>query len=285
MPITPLEYLGLAVLGFIAGTLGGLLGVGGSLLVVPSLLLLFPFDGQPTDVHLAFSAAMVMNACVGAMSAYRHWRAGTMQPVVTRWLVPAAIAGVIVGVLWSNRFETEASKNLLRRLFGLFCLYVAGYNSRQFLRSYRQVHEEPIEPAAGSAMNDLPAPPPLMLICYLAGLFGGLLGIGGGGVAVPFQQLFLRLPLKNAIGNSALVVFTSSLIGAVLKLITASEAGLLPAGHGLAGPLWMAAGLVPTSMLGAYWGAFLTHVLPTHWVLAPFVVLMLLMGGRMVLGG
>jgi uncharacterized protein len=283
MPITPLEFLGLALLGLVAGTLGGLLGVGGSLLVIPALLLLFAFAGQPIDLHLAFAAAMVMNAFLGAMSAYRHWRVGTMQPEVIRWLVPAAVAGVVVGVLWSNAFEDDWSKSLLKRCFGVFALYVAGYNFRQFLKGYRQYGEEPAEVAFDPApdVEAVPSPLSTTLVGLPAGLLGGLLGIGGGGIAVPFQQLILHLPIKNAIGNSALVVFTSSLVGALLKLGTAK----LPPDYGLAAPLWLATGLVPTAMLGAWWGSHLTHVLPPHWVVAPFVVVMLLMGGRMVIVG
>lgn len=284
MPITPLELLGLALLGIVAGTLGGLLGVGGSLLVVPALVLLFPFDGQPTDIHLAMSAAMLMNTCLGAMSAYRHRQNGTLQPEVIRWLVPAGMVGVILGVCWSNQFNDEWSKSLLKRIFGVFCLYVAAYNLRQFWRGFRASREATAELSSELSPQDVEfetAPLPTILVGFPAGLLGGLLGIGGGGIAVPFQQLILHVPLKNAIGNSALVVFTTSLIGASLKLATAT----LPPTHGMAAPFWLAAGLVPTSILGAYWGSYLTHVLPTHWVVAPFVVLMLLMGGQLLIVG
>jgi len=272
------EWLFLASLGLAAGTLGGLLGVGGSLLVIPVLLEFFPFQGARTDIHLAIAAAMVMNTSVGAMSAYRHRQAGTMQLEVIRWLVPAALAGVAVGVLWGNTFEDEDAKRLLRRIFGLFALYVAAYNMRQFIRGLRGV---PIRPTSGALeiLDAEPPPPaagPVVLVGFPAGLLGGLLGIGGGGVAVPLQQLLLGLRLKNAIGNSSLVVFTTSLVGAVLKFATLEASR--------ASALLLAAGLVPASMLGAYWGAQLTRRLPAHWVVAPFVVLMLAMGCKLVLG-
>lgn len=77
-------YLGLAGLGLVAGFLGGALGVGGGVLLVPALILLFGYD-----VHVAIGtslAAVVLNSIAGT------WRHGGYDHV--DWTAAAVLGGV-----------------------------------------------------------------------------------------------------------------------------------------------------------------------------------------------
>jgi uncharacterized membrane protein YfcA len=114
------------------------------------------------------------------------------------------------------------------------------------------------------------------------GTVAGLLGIGGGALAVPMQQVVLRLPLRVCIGNSTAVIVCSAGIGASVKLATLSQ-------HGTAGrPLSWVDGLVlagvlaPGALVGGRLGAVLTHRLPLRGVRAAFVVLMVVAAWRMM---
>jgi hypothetical protein len=101
------------------------------------------------------------------------------------------------------------------------------------------------------------------------GLTAGLLGIGGGVLCVPAQQLLLKLPLRRAIANSAVAIVFTAFFGAIYKNIT------LPS-HGLevTSSLRLAAMLIPTAIIGSYIGGWLTHILPRQVLRIVFIVFM-----------
>src|SRR5690606_25680314 len=80
-------------LGLFAGVFGGMLGVGGSVIMIPGLTFAFG-----TNQHLYQAAAMVANVAVAVPSALRHRRQGAIVPQVMRWMLPAAIVAVLAGV-------------------------------------------------------------------------------------------------------------------------------------------------------------------------------------------
>ncbi len=181
--------------------------------------------------------------------------------------MPSPAAGVVAGVFLSNWQVVRGANSVrLARIFAAFLAYVAAYNI------YRLVRGNVLPRMDDAASRRLPP----WRICAVGagmGLAAGLTGIGGGALAVPLQQLFLRMPLRNAIGNSACTIMFSALIGALYKNAT------LHADHGiaLAASLAIAAALTPSAFVGGWLGARLTHRLPRQPVRIAFV-LMLLVG-------
>jgi uncharacterized membrane protein YfcA len=104
------------VLGFGAGTLSGLFGVGGGILFVPTLALvvgLSQLDAQATSL-----AAMIP---VVAFGAWQQQKAGNV-----RWKAGIAVgAASVVGVLGGAALATSLDDDLLRSLFAVFLLAVA----------------------------------------------------------------------------------------------------------------------------------------------------------------
>ena len=114
-----------AILGFAAGGLSGMFGVGGGILFVPTLVLvldLTQLEGQATSL-----AAMIPVVAVGA---WRQHRYGNV-----RWR-SAAVIGVlsIAGVAGGTVVATSLSDNALRKLFALLLVLVAV----QLVRSARR---------------------------------------------------------------------------------------------------------------------------------------------------
>ena len=104
------------VLGFGAGTLSGLFGVGGGILFVPTLALvvgLSQLDAQATSL-----AAMIPVVAFGAWQQHRaglvHWKAG----------IAVGIASV-VGVLGGAALASSLDEDVLRSMFAVFLLFVA----------------------------------------------------------------------------------------------------------------------------------------------------------------
>jgi uncharacterized membrane protein YfcA len=109
-----------------------------------------------------------------------------------------------------------------------------------------------------------------LALCCGMGLAAGLTGIGGGALAVPMQQVFLRMPLRKAIANSACTIVFSAIIGSIYKNVT------LPFVHHIA--VWesvlIALTLIPAAFIGSWIGARLTHRLPRQPVRIIFILLL-----------
>jgi uncharacterized membrane protein YfcA len=253
-----MDYLVLVVIGTVMGLFGGLLGIGGSVVMIPALV--FAFGGNQ---HLYQASAMICNFFVGATAVAVHKKADVLLTDVVKWLVPAAALGIIVGVAISNsRFFAGGKSYLLTRIFGLFMVYVVIYNCLMFGRRAGGANGFDISRTRRSV--------PLTILCgLLSGISAGLLGLGGGSVCVPAQQLFLKMPLKRAISNSAATIASIALIGAFYKNITLPQHGI-----GIAESLKIAAVVIPGAVVGALLGSRSMHKLPSALVRVVFVLLM-----------
>lgn len=248
----------LAALGLVAGWVGGLMGVGGSVIMIPALAL----GMGPSRQHLYQAAALIVNVVVAIPSAHQHARAGATLGRVLRWTVPSAAAAAVVGVFVSDLPIFRGSgQGYLQILFGGFLLYVALYNGWR-LRSGVFLPDVSDVDAARIAAWKL-----VVLIGLPAGFVGGLLGIGGGALAVPFQQVFLRIPLRRAIANSATTIVLTSAIAAIAKNST-----LALHGESFATAAAMAGILAPTAFVGAWFGAAQVHRWPRRLIRIVFVL-------------
>jgi hypothetical protein len=110
------EIIGLIVLGLVAGAAAATLGIGGGVIMVPALVVVFGFEqhvAQGTSLAVIFPTAVV--ATIGHA---RHGR------VVWRTAAPLAIAGVI-GALIGARIALSLDADLLRRLFAVLLTVLA----------------------------------------------------------------------------------------------------------------------------------------------------------------
>ncbi len=251
----------LILLGLAAGFCGGLLGIGGSLVMIPALVMR---DG-PERQHLYQAAAMIVNFFVVAPAVWRHVKARALLPSYLWWMVPLALVGSILGVLISELAVFRGGgQGWLQIAFAAFLLYVL-YANVQRLRSDRKADEQ-VEAKNGT--QEIGNGPLAGVIGLATGLLGGVLGIGGGLVAVPLQQSILKLPLRNCIANSAATILLSSVLGAALK-----NWHLPTHGFTVGDALRMAVYLIPTAIFGAWIGAARTHKWPLVWIRLAFTVL------------
>lgn len=252
-----MDYLILAAIGIVMGLFGGLLGIGGSIVMIPALVLAF---GE--NQHLYQASAMICNFFVGTAAAIVHKKADVLVMDVIKWLVPAAAVGIIIGVAISNSSAfARGNSYLLARIFGIFMIYVVIYNCLKFRRRSSQVGDFNISGTRRSI--------PLTILCgLLTGIPAGLLGIGGGTICVPLQQFFLKMPLKRAISNSAATIASVALIGAFYKNLTLRQHSVE-----ITESLRIAVFVIPCAIVGAFVGSRAMHKLPSNVVRAVFVLL------------
>ena len=268
-----LAYGCLILTGLIAGVLGGLLGIGGSVVMIPAMVAIFSdLTGRAETIHQYQAAAMIVNFLLIGPSVLRHARAKAIYFGVWRWLAPAALVGIVAGVAVSRLgMFTGTNEGYMRAAFGAFLLYVAGYNVWKLFAK----RAEGIDRAAADRLawwKKIGVGLPM-------GFSAGLLGIGGGALAVPAQQVVLRIPLRSAIATSATTILTIAWLGAIVKNVSLGADGTVLRSFQLA------VCLAPTAMIGSYIGGHLTHALPLRIVRCAFIALMLVAAWKMLTAG
>jgi uncharacterized protein len=113
------ELFGVIVIGLVAGTLSGLLGIGGAVLVIPALVLIRGFSQQ----QAAGTSLAMMLPPIGVFAVMRYHKAGQVDLATAAILAATFAVGAYVGA----RLVASGKINdlMLRQLFGLFLLYVA----------------------------------------------------------------------------------------------------------------------------------------------------------------
>ena len=203
-------YIGAVLMGLSLGLIGG----GGSILTLPILVYLFSID---TVLATAYSLFIVgLAALVGSFSHMRmgniHWLTALVFGVpsivavfATRaWLVPALPDPLF------NIGSTTMSKALGVLIFFALLMVAAAYS---------MIRKAPTgTPAfAGDKHNGQPTTTfnyPLILgEGLVVGTITGLVGAGGGFLIIPALVLLAKLPMKQAVGTSLIIIAAKSLIG------------------------------------------------------------------------
>ncbi len=261
--MTPTEILICLVIGALAGVLGGLAGIGGSMIMLPALAL-FVADPDPDSAHHLFMAsAMVVNAVVSFPAALRHKKAKAIHYGALRVILPAMAISIVAGVLISNLIEGLTLRKILAG-------FIAAYALMTIYRFFKKSDEPELDAKGVHAVR-------LTVIGVATGLVAGLLGIGGGVLMVPMLQVFCKMPIKNAIATSSAVMVLTAIVGASLKLATLGPEHQ----RSVMDALIIAAAISPTAFFGARLGATLTHKLPLQAVRLVVSLALLVVAARM----
>lgn len=265
--MTAIQIAEAASIGLAAGILGGLAGIGGSMIMLPGLALVFGYsDARHSDQHVYMAAAMAVNVLVSIPATRRHARAGAVRRDLVLRMLPPMVAAIIGGVLISNVVDGY----ILSRLLALF---IAGYSLFNIFRVFRPRTDATRPPERTGRLL-------LTAIGATAGLVGGLLGLGGGVVTVPMLQIFANIRLRMAIATSSAVMVASALIGAALKFATLSQAAPTRSWTEAA---WLVAAMAPGAIIGGTLGASLAHRLPLRIVRTVVSVILLIAAARLAL--
>lgn len=114
-----LEFAKMMTLGLAAGVLSGVFGIGGGLVIVPALVLLFGF---PPKLAVGTSLFCILFP-TGLLGVWEYWKAGNI-----RALAGLSIAlGLFFGAYLGARFAGGISQTTMKRLYAVFLLVVAVY--------------------------------------------------------------------------------------------------------------------------------------------------------------
>jgi uncharacterized membrane protein YfcA len=210
--MTPLQFVILLFLISIgAGVLGSLLGLGGGIIVIPALTLLFGID-----IRYAIGASIVsvIATSSGAAAAYVRERMTNMR--VAMVLEIATTLGALSGAFLAG----QLGGRWLYIIFGL----VMGYSSLMMFRKrnaaaneeitkaspwadYLRLHSSYYDESLGREIPYRVVSTRIGLgVMYIAGLISGLLGIGSGALKVPAMDLAMHLPIKVSTATSNFMI-------------------------------------------------------------------------------
>ena len=117
-----MEFIGYLLVGCVAGTLAGLFGVGGGLIIVPSLIIAFGYLGLSPDIatHLAVGTSLATIIPTAISSTLGHHRNQAVVWSAFRSIVPGIIAGTWLGVATA----VQLSGDILQSLIGVGAIII-----------------------------------------------------------------------------------------------------------------------------------------------------------------
>lgn len=212
MVLALLEYLWLVPLGFIAGVIGSMIGLGGGFVIVPALT----FAGFPPT--LAASDSLFAAFCNAVASTLSYARQKRIVYSLGIKLALLSIPGTVLGAYISD----EISASTFKLLFGM--VLVA---SSVYIYSRRKM--EPKEHNLSKQLVIL-----IIGASFFAGIISSLFGIGGGTVFVPLMVVAIGLSMKLAAPTSQFILMFAAASGMIVHSLLGhpdyAQAGLLSLG-------------------------------------------------------
>lgn len=256
------SFLLLLAGGFLAGTFGSLLGLGGGLILVPFLTLVV---GLP--MHQAIATSIMAVIATSTAGAAMNMQRRVVHVKLGMVLETTTVAGAIAGGLTASLLSGSS----LTRIFAVLLIVVA------VLMAWRARFRSLPVPAGHSgvlpgtfvddstgatvefSVHRLPA---AMAVSLLAGNVSGLLGVGGGVFKVPTMHLVCGIPMKAATATS------NFMIG-----VTAAASAFIYFAHGHVNPA-VASTTSLGVLLGSFLGVFLSRKIHTTVLSWIFIVVL-----------
>ena len=211
------EYLWLLPLGFVAGIIGSIIGLGGGFIVVPVLT----FFGFSPTLAASDSLFAAFSNSVASTASYARQKRIVYSLGIKLALI--SIPGTILGAYVSE----DVSPSLFKLLFGIV-LVASGiyiYLRRKIESREYNLSKQIMILAVGAS--------------FFAGIISSLFGIGGGVIFVPLMVIVIGLSMKLAAPTSQFILMFASASGMIMHSILGHpnyyEAGMLSIGSFIGG--------------------------------------------------
>jgi uncharacterized protein len=238
--------LSILILAVVAGMLGAMLGLGGGIIIVPALTLLFGID---IKTAVAASTVSIIATSTGAAVAYLHDHLTNTR--VAMWLEMGTASGALTGALIAGLMAPRA----LYVLFGVLMTYSA-WNMFQVrkaelpqgvvpdaLSQRLQLEGEYYDKASDKTVQyQVTRPLAGLIAMYFSGSLASLLGIGAGMFKVLAMDQLMRMPLKASTATSNFMIGVTAAAGSIVYFV---RGDVVPE---IAGPLVL--GVLGGSMIG-----------------------------------
>jgi len=238
------HLLWLAIIGFVAGTFGTLIGAGGGFVLMPILLLLYPRESPELLTSISL-AVVFFNASSGSAAYARQKRIDYRSAIM---FAAATIPGAILGALSSAYIPRQ----IFNGIFGVVLISVSAFllirpeTTRNFNSDPgRWTASRTIIDAAGTSHTYSFNPVIGIVLSIFVGYVSSVLGIGGGIIHVPAMVQLLDFPVHIATATSHFVLAVMALTGTIVHIVTGTFS------HGMGRTIALVVGVLPGAQLGA----------------------------------
>jgi uncharacterized membrane protein YfcA len=252
------------LLGMVTGLLAGLFGIGGGLVIVPVLVILFTAQGFPAELVMLMAVATSLASIIltAMASILAHHRLGSVVWGKVFSLSPGIIIGAAVGAVIAKHINADT----LRAILVVFLFYVAIQMALQVKPKSEQIKQ--------SRVLDF-------LVANGIGLLSSIVGIGGGTLTVPYLVRGQML-MRNAVAVSSACGLPIAIAGTVSYAMLGWNTLDLPEwslGYVYL-PVFIGTGL--SSIATAPIGAKLAHKLPAAKLKRYFSLLLFVMAAKLM---
>lgn len=254
----------LAAAGLFAGLVAGLFGIGGGVVIVPTLFFLLSTMGyEETAMHVAVSTSLATIILTSMRSVAAHNKRGAVDWAIIRGWSPWIVLGAVVGMLLAGYF----SKQVMLGIFGTILILFAAqfYFGRPTWTLASEMPKGVVRAAIGS----------------VNGALSSIMGIGGGTLGVTLMTL-CAMPMHRAVATAAGWGVAIGLPGAIAAIIVGwGRDGLPPFSAGFVNLPAFALISVFTVVMAPV-GASLAHRLDADRLRRLFGILLAVVSARML---
>ncbi len=260
-----LSYLWIFLIAIAASTVSALVGLGGGILMIPFLILIFglPVKYVAGTMLFAMVPYTIVATARNLKQGYVNFKIGLIME-----------SGSVIGVFSGAQFSTILPDIALKILFISVVLYLmltlqipndSPYN--YVARIFKRLNHIPpkIDCTSSSGVKRLSVPA-LMIIGFAAGIFSGLLGIGGGFLKTPVLIVGVMLAPKIAVATALFMILITATFGTIT--------------HAFLGHIYypLAMTVAGGMMIGAYFGTSIFKVIPDRKVKQYIFIAMIIAG-------
>lgn len=262
--MTIISYILLLAGGFVAGTFGALLGLGGGVFLIPFLVLAINLP-----MHQAIATSIIAVIATSSAGAAVNLKRHAVNIRLGMLLEISTVSGAILGGVTANYLSASVLAKLFSGLLFFVAILMIGRAQRH--NSHETIYTDGVLPGTFTddtsgktvayTVKNMPA---TMSVSLLAGNISGLLGVGGGIFKVPAMHILSGIPIKAATATS------NFMIG-----VTAAASAFIYFAHGHLNP-FVASTAALGVLVGSMTGIYISHKIHSKVLTWVFAIVLLI---------
>lgn len=259
-----MDILFLIASGAVAGMFAGLLGIGGGIIIVPVLAMVFTSQGVSIDVlmHVAIGTSLATIVVTSLSSIRAHHKHKAIDWPVVKIISLGVFLGGLLGAVIAKFIAGED----LKLIFSIFMFLIA---AQMYLGNEAKPH------------RTLPDRLGMFIAGTSIGSIASLMGVGGGSMSVPFLT-WCNMSIRKAVATSSAIGFPIAVAGTVGFIVTGwsvADRPVMSLGY-VNFPAFIS--IVVASVLSAPIGAWIAHRISPIILKRIFAAFLVILGIRML---